>query len=810
MLKLSLRHGLALVLAAAAAASVHAQSAAGSGYQLPPKVIVDILDAAPTPTVVVSPGRQTVALLERRSMPSIADLAEPIHRLAGFRINPKTNGRQQRGGAGIGIALKAIAGGTETKVVLPANANVGDLLFSPDGKRLSFTNTKANGIEAWVADTATGQSRLVSGGDRLNATAGEPCDWLEDNVTLVCATVPASRGAIPVESRVPSGPNVHETSGKASPAPTLEDMLKTKFDEDLFEYYFTSQVAAYDVTSGKRTAIGKPGIVESVAPSPDGQYLLVSKVKRPFSHLYGMSGFPKDVEIWNRSGAVVKQIADVPTSEGIVINGVQVGPRQYRWRPDQPATVAWVEALDKGNPKTPAPFRDRVLVLAAPFSGEPSELAKTEWRFGALWFTDAGVGLVTETDRVARRTRTWLVDGAAAPRKLWDRRQQDAYTDPGSPILRRAGGTILQTGDVIYLSGSGATPRGDRPFLDRLNVKTLKTDRLFTADDETYETVIAPLDDRGTKLLTRFETPAAPPNYYVRDLATGTKKAITAFTDPAPQLRGVQKQFITYTRKDGVNLNGTLYLPPDRKPGQRLPVVMWAYPREFGDADSAGQVTGSPYRFTSYTGPSHLFLLTQGYAIFDDPKMPIIGAGETANDTYVDQLAASAEAAVNKLVEMGIADRDRIGVGGHSYGAFMTANLLAHTDLFRAGIARSGAYNRTLTPFGFQSESRTFWEIPDIYGRMSPFFHANQINEPILLIHGEMDDNSGTFPIQSERLYMALKGFGATVRYVTLPYEAHGYAGRESVLHTIAEMITWMDKYVKNAPPRTTTTASKQ
>jgi len=812
MSKMLPRRALALVLAAACAAALQAQSPAppASGYQLPPKVIVDILDAAPTPAVVVSPNRQTIALLDRRSMPSIADLAEPIHRLAGLRINPKTNGRQQRGGAGTGITLKAIATGTDTKVTVPADANVGDVLFSPDGKRLAFTNTKQNQIELWVADTTSGQSRLVSGTDHLNAAAGVPCDWLEDNATLVCTTVPAGRGPAPVEARVPSGPNVHENSGKPSPAPTLEDMLKTKYDDDLFEYYFTSQVATYDAASGKRTTVGKPAIVESLEPSPDGQYLLVSKVKRPFSHLFGVNGFPKDVEIWSRAGAVVKKIADVPTSEGIVINGVQIGPRQYRWRPDQPATVAWVEALDEGNPKKAAPFRDRVVTLAAPFTGQPAELAKTEWRFGNVSFTDGGVAIVTENERVARRTRTWVVSSAAAPRKVWDRKQQDAYTDPGTLVARRPGGPIVQSGDAIYLAGTGATPQGDRPFLDRLDLKTLKSERVFKSEEETYETVIAPLDDRATKLLTRYETPGDPPNYYVRDVASGTKKALTAFKDPAPQLKGVQKQFITYQRKDGVDLNGTLYLPPGYKAGTRIPVVMWAYPREFGDADSAGQVTGSPYRFTTYTGASHLFLLTQGYAIFDDPKMPIIGAGETANDTYVDQLAASAEAAVNKVVEMGVADRDRIGVGGHSYGAFMTANLLAHTDLFRAGIARSGAYNRTLTPFGFQAESRTFWEIPEIYGKMSPFFHVNTINEPILLIHGEMDDNSGTFPIQSERLYMALKGFGATVRYVTLPYEAHGYAGRESVLHTIAEMINWMDKYVKNAQPRTTTTASKQ
>ena len=816
---------LATAVAIAAAVGLQAQSASSSStasrYLLPPRVIVDILDAAPTPAVVVGPQREAIALLERKSMPSVADLAQPIHRIAGARINPKTNGRQQRGGAVTAITIKSIADGSERKVAVPTNPNIGDVSFSRDGKQLAFTNTKESGIELWVADTATGQAKLVSGTDRLNAAAGDPCDWLTDGTALVCQFVPAGRGPAPAESTVPSGPNIQETSGTAAPAATYEDLIKTKHDEDLFEYYFTSQLMAVDVASARKTPIGKPGILENVAVSPNDQYLLVSRIKRPFSHLVPMNGFPKDVEIWSRAGQVVTKIADVPSSEGVPLTGVQTGPRAYRWRPDRPATILWAEALDGGNLRNAAPFRDRIVALEAPFTAQPSEVAKTEWRYGALLYTEKGIGLLSETDRATRHVRTWILEPGAAPRPLFDRRQQDAYKDPGSPLAKYGGaggrggavapgggggGPILQVGDAIYLSGQGATPDGDRPFLDRLDLKTLNTERVFRADEKTFEMVITPIDPQAKRILTRFETQKDPPNYFVRDLAAGTRRAITTFKDPAPQLTGVEKQFVTYKRKDGVDLNGTLYLPPGYKKGDRLPVIMWAYPREFGDADAASQVTGSPYRFTTYGGPSHLFFLTQGYAVLDNPTMPIIGAGETANDTYVDQLVASAQAAVDKLVDMGVADRDRIGVGGHSYGAFMTANLLAHTRLFRAGIARSGAYNRTLTPFGFQAERRTFWEVPEIYGRMSPFFYADKIKDPILLTHGEADDNSGTFPIQSERFYMALKGHGATVRYVTLPDEAHGYAGRESVLHTLAEMINWMDKYVKNAKPRTTTT----
>lgn len=819
--------GFAAALVIIGAAVLYAQTrqaATTSGYLTPPKVIVDILDAPPTPTVIVSPDHRTVALLNRRSMTTVAELAQPIHRIAGARINPKTNGRQQRGGNVIAITLKSIAEGTEKKVTVPPNANIGGVSFSPDAKRLSFTNTKENGLELWVADTATGQSRLVSGTDRLNATGGDPVDWLKDGVTLLVQLVPAGRGPAPAEPLVPTGPNIQENHGKAAPTPTFEDMIKTNHDEDLFEYYFTSQLATIDSATGKKTLIGRPGILENVTPSPNGEYILVSRIKRPFSRFLPMNGFPKDVEIWTRRGEVAKKIADLPSSENTPINGVETGPRSVRWRPDQPAAITWAEALDGGDLKTKVPFRDKVVALTAPFAGAPAEVAKTEWRFGGISYTEKGIALLSESDRATRRTRTWILEAGAEPRKLWDRRQQDAYTNPGNPVVKRdggggggrggfgggfggGGGLILQRGDSIYLTGTGASQDGDKPFIDRLDLKTLKTERLFRCAEKTYEAIITPLDDDAKTLLTEYETATDPPNYYVRDLAAGTKRPITQFKDPAPQLAGVEKQFITYARKDGVKLSGTLFLPPGYKKGERLPLVMWAYPREFTDTDTASQISGSPYRFTRVGGISHLFLLTQGYAVLDGPTMPIVGPGETANDTYVEQLVASAEAAVNKVVEMGVADRDRIGVGGHSYGAFMTANLLAHSDLFRAGIARSGAYNRTLTPFGFQAERRTFWEVPAIYGKMSPFYYANKINEPILLMHGEADDNSGTFPIQSERFYMALKGHGATVRYVTLPFEPHGYIGRESTLHTLAEMINWMDKYVKNAGPRENTAA---
>jgi len=812
------------IIAALLAPTQLAQSPDQPRYLLPPPQIVATFDKPPLPQVIVGPTRQQLAVTMRKGNPTLAELARPTLRLAGSRVDPKNNAQHRNPGA-YAITLKKIADGSETPVKVPPNANLTNIRFSPDGAHLAFANITDTAIQLWIADTATGQAKMVSGSDRLNAATSEQdsdtCIWVHDNVTIICEIVPPDRGPAPVEPIVPVGPPTLENHDKAAPAPTYEDMIRTPFDETLFEYYFASQLAAVDTSTGRRTLVGRPAIFESVSPAPNGEYVLVSKVKRPYSHLIPFDGFPQDVEIWNRRGEVARKVAEIPSREGVTLTGVRTGPRDYRWRPDQPATIVWAEALDEGNLKNKVPFRDKVMTLAAPFAGTPSELTKTEYRYTGVSFTEKGIALVSESDRATRRVRTWLLEPGAQPRKLWDRRQEDRYADPGTPVARGDNGTpagggggrggnrgapILQNGDDIYLSGEGAGPEGDRPFLDRLNLKTLATDRLFRSDATSYETVVAPMTADAKTLLTRAESRTDPPNYYTRTAGGDAKRAVTTFKDPQELFRGVERQFITYQRKDGVKLSATLYLPPGYKKGERLPVIVWAYPREFSDTDTASQVVGSPNRFTLVSpGNTHMYLLFAGYAILDGPTMPIVGPGETANDHYVEQLVSSAEAAIDKVVEMGVADRNRIGVGGHSYGAFMTANLLAHSRLFKAGFAESGAYNRTLTPFGFQSERRTFWEVPDLYGKMSPFFHADQIKDPILLTHGEMDDNSGTFPIQSERFYMALKGHGATVRYLTLPYEAHGYAARETHLHLIAEKITWFDKYVKNSTAKATT-----
>jgi dipeptidyl aminopeptidase/acylaminoacyl peptidase len=477
------------------------------------------------------------------------------------------------------------------------------------------------------------------------------------------------------------------------------------------------------------------------------------------------------------------------------------------WQPLHAATLLWVEALDGGDPRTKVPHRDKIISLAAPFTGKPAEVMKVQHRFiGFTWLPETDQALCTETDRDRRwRTTAWvdLTKPDSSRKVLFDLSINDAYKDPGTPLtVTRPDGvtTILHDGDAIYLHGRGAGPAGSRPFLDKMDLKTGQKTRVFECAEGTYESPLCFVADSRSAILLSHESKTEPPNEYTADLASGSRKQLTDFRDPAPQLTGMKKELIKYRRRDGVPLSGTLYLPRDYKEGTRLPLIVWAYPLEYSDADTAGQVRSSPYTFTLFGGPSELFFVTQGYAVLDNATMPVVGDPETMNDTYVEQISASAQAAIDALDMKGVIDPRRVGVGGHSYGAFMTANLLAHTDIFAAGIARSGAYNRSLTPFGFQTERRSYWEATDLYTKMSPFSYANKINEPILLIHGEADNNSGTFPIQSERLFQAIKGNGGIARLVMLPHESHGYRARESVLHVLAEMFEWADRYVKNRP----------
>jgi len=807
---------LPVLLAALVCPLPHALGAQGTagvsqqGYRQPPRAIAQIIDAEPLPSVTMSPDRSTLLLLRRPGMPPIAEVAAPDLRLAGDRWNPRTNG-SSRDVSFTGFRLRPTAAGeAEREIVTPRGARLGSPTWAPGGKHFVFTVTGADRITLWVADVATGRSRQLTN-RALNGTAGAPCTWA-GSTRLACTFVVANRGAPPAADDTPKGPIIQEAGGRAAPNRTYQDLLASPSDEARFEYYATSQIALVGL-DGTVTLLGSPGLYTNVSSSPDGQWLLVQRNKRPFSYVVPRGRFPLVSEIWNLAGKSVRTVQDRPLQEEVPssFDAVTPGPRSLQWRADAPATLVWVEALDGGDPANKVAKRDRVLSLAAPFTAAPTAHLDVETRVSGMSWGSRDLAIVTEDWSRTRQRRVWAIDPsdpAKAPRPLFAFSSEDRYANPGSFVTTMGpfGRSVLllsADGASAYLTGAGASEEGDRPFLDRLDLRSAKTTRLWRSAAPHYEEVVAVLDPAASRLITRRESTSEAPNYWLRDLAQGTApRQLTSFADPAPQFAGVTKQLITYARADGVQLSATLYLPPgyDKAKHGPLPFLFWAYPTEFRSAAAAAQVRGSPYRFTRPGGSSHLFALLEGYGVLDDPTMPIVAKdGKEPNDTYVEQLVSSAKAAVDKVVELGVADRNRIGVGGHSYGAFMTANLLAHSDLFKAGIARSGAYNRTLTPFGFQGEERTFWEAEELYTAMSPFNHADQVKAPILLVHGMADDNSGTFPVQSERFFAALKGNGKRVRYVQLPAEAHGYRARESVGHTLWEMVNWLDLNVKPA-----------
>jgi dipeptidyl aminopeptidase/acylaminoacyl peptidase len=784
-------------------------------YQKPPQGIVDIVDARLTPRVELSPGdglRGRWLLIEAISgLPPIADLAQPELRLAGLRFNPKTNG-PSRGRYMTALSLKSLPDGTEMPIAgLPADAKIRFTNWAPDGRHIFFVNASDAsadaGLSLWIVDVASAQARRIAG-LALNGIFGQPCEWMADSRSLICKSVPQGRKTPPTRSEVPTGPVIQENLGQVTPGPTYEDLLKNPEDEAIFDYFATSQVVLVEF-DGKVTAVGKPGVIESASASPDGRYALLDERHHPYSYLLPFYKFPERISVVDLKSGNRWQLADKPLEDMVptVHDAVATGQREFEWRSDAPATIFWAEAADGGNPKVEAPVRDRLWTLDAPFDGQPGKLAELALRFESVTWGNNKVAIVEETRWKDRKRIVLAVSPVPqGPQvKLFEGSFEDHYHDPGRTfnVTNEVGKPVLQItpdGSGIYLHADGASPEGDRPFVSVMNLANGETKRLWQSAPPFFEVPTAVVDTDGPAILIERESPEVSPNYYLKEVGNDSLKQVTQFPNPYGNTPLPKKQVLKYKRADGVELSANLYLPPGYKTGDGpLPTLMEAYPTEYKTKSAAGQISGSPYAFPFLYWGSPVPFATQGYAVLENATIPIVGEGQAEpNDTYVEQLVASAKAAIDEGARLGVVDRNRVAVMGHSYGAFMTANLLAHSDLFKAGIARSGAYNRTLTPFGFQNEDRTYWQAPEVYYKMSPFSYADKIKTPILLIHGEADNNQGTFPIQSDRLFSAIKGQGGTVRFVLLPLEAHGYAGRESVLHMFWEMNNWLNTYVKN------------
>lgn len=779
-------------------------------YQKPPQEILELVDIERAPSVSMDSKKQHMLLMYRNAYKTLADLSEEDLKLAGLRINPRTNIASTVTYVN-NIKYKKLKDAVPVQVKgLPQEPKLTNFSWSPDEAKMAFTHTTATGVEVWVLDIATLQAKRLTDA-MANANMGNPVSWFRDSSALLVKMLPANRPQlIKAADAIPAGPTVTVSDGSKAQNRTYQDLLKNKNDEANFETLTTS--ALYKVSlDGSSFKWKEAAMYSSTSFSPDGNYVMLTMLHKPFSYIVTLDRFPTKSIIYDNAGKQITVFNEKPLIEDMPkgFMATEKGKRSISWRADRPATLVWAQALDGGDPAVEVPYRDEVFYLEAPFTGQPKSMVKTINRYaGIIWGTD-NTALLSDRWWNTRNSKTYLFNPADANQKpeiIFDLNYQDTYSDPGSFDTKRNeyGRYVLnlENGNG-YLIGDGFTEKGQFPFIDEFNLKTKKKTRLYQSKyTNKKESINSIIDAKKGDVMVQLESKSEYPNYYLINIRKKSKPVQVSFFDnPFKKIAGVHKEVINYKRADGLALSGTLYLPAgyDMKKKEKLPMIMWAYPAEFKDKNSASQVTSNPNDFTYPNYGSPVYWVTRGYAVLDDASFPIVGEGKTEpNDTFMAQLVADAKAAIDAVDALGYIDRKRVAVGGHSYGAFMTANLLTHSDLFAAGIARSGAYNRTLTPFGFQSEERNYWDAPEIYNTMSPFMHADKMKTPLLLIHGEADNNSGTFPMQSERYFNALKGFGAPTRLVLLPKESHGYAAKESILHLLWEQDQWLEKYVKN------------
>jgi len=779
-------------------------------YQKPPQEIMDLVDVPLAPATLVDSKGEMMVFLYRDQYKSIAELSEQELRLGGLRINPKTN-INSRTTYYNNVEVKSLKSETPKSISgLPENPRLANFSWSPDESKIAMTHTTETGVELWVLDIAAASAKKLTDAT-LNANMRDVINWFKDGSAVLVKMLPENREElINTNTAVPTGPTISTSDGQKAQNRTYQDLLQTPNDEFNFEQLAKASLVKVDL-NGNATPWMDSKMYNEISFSPDGNYVMISAIKKPFSYIVPYYRFPFETVIYDKNGKEISKVNDVALSEVLPIGFMaeREGRRDLNWRSDAPATLVYAKVLDGGDPEVEVEYRDEVFLLNAPFTGEGRSILKTKDRFSGISWGNKNTAIAYDYWWNNRNTRTYVFDPSnnkKAPKVIFDRNYQDQYSDPGNFVTKKNqyGTSVLALKDNnAFLMGSGFTEKGQFPFVDKIDLTSSETSNLYRSNyNDKKETLVEAIDISMGEILVRIESSTEYPNYYLRDInKKDATTQITNFENPFKALQDVHKEVITYKRDDGLELNGTLYLPAnyDKDSKEKLPMILWAYPREFKDKNSASQNTSNANDFTYPYYGSPIYWVNRGYVVLDDASFPIIGEGdEQPNDSFRKQLVANGKAAIDAVDEMGYIDRNRVAVGGHSYGAFMTANLLSHSNLFAAGIARSGAYNRTLTPFGFQSEERSYWEAPEVYNNMSPFMHADKMKTPLLLIHGEADNNSGTYPMQSERYFNALKGLGATARLVILPKESHGYSAKESVLHVLWEQDQWLEKYVKN------------
>lgn len=787
-----------------------AYSQENSSYQKPPKVIMDLVDVQQSPYVLLDESKEYMILLYRNSYKTIEELSQEELRLGGLRIDPKTNiGSRVTYYNNLQIKNIKKKNAEVIQVTgMPENPRLTNFTWSPNQKKMAVTNTTSDGVEVWVFDMETAVMKKLTG-PKVNANLGDVINWFEDGQSLLVKMVSNDKKElINTKKAVPSGPTISVNDGKKAQNRTYQDLLKNKNDEYNFEQLALSEIYKISIDGSKEKWL-ESAIYGRVNFSPDGSYVLVRTVEKPFSYLVPYSRFPSKTTIYSKDGQKVQTVIEVPLIEDLPkgFMAVREGKRDFSWRDDKASTLIYVEALDGGDPANEVDFRDEVFEMEAPFNGNAKSILKTINRVYDIEWANENIAIAYDYWWNSRNTKTYVfnpADDSQKPKIISDRNYQDYYNDPGSFITKKndMGSPVLVLEEEnAFLIGEGYSDNGQFPFVDKVNLQTEKKTRLYQSKYTDKKESLREYDPEKNEILVSIESSSEYPNYFFRNVKKGKLRQLTYFENPFKSIQNVHKEVINYKRDDGLELSGTLYLPVgyDKNNKEKMPMILWAYPTEFKDKSSAGQSTQNPNKFTYPHYGSAIYWVTRGYVILDDASFPIVGEGDVEpNDSFRKQLVANAKAAIDAVDSLGYIDRNRVAVGGHSYGAFMVANLLSHSDLFAAGIARSGAYNRTLTPFGFQSEERSYWEAPEVYYNMSPFMHADKMKYPLLLIHGEADNNSGTYPMQSERYFNALKGLGATVRLVILPKESHGYRAKESILHLLWEQDEWLEKHVKN------------
>jgi len=818
---------------------------ASSSYEEPSDVLKRLFLPPKDPSLTLSSDYQWLVLTQEPPLPSISLLAKPEEKLAGIRFDPKLLSPSRLDYA-TSLALQHMVTGDVQKMDLPEDSEgIRYIRFHPSRPTFVFASKVKNEplLELYKCELVENLWRMKKiplGCRRMNFVSGCAYQFTAHGGRLLVKTVPANWPDEPPKEPVSVGPSVQVVAKGAADAPgrTYQDLLKNKYDEAKLRHYLTTELLRIDIESLDVKTVGQSGggrLVRSIQCSPCSRFLLVA-LTTTFSYSVPISRFGRAVRVWDLDSDGDVEVASVPVDDEIPLgyDTCSRHPRSFQFHPCEDHTIIHALAADGGK-SLADPFEggerdalyvqtldDRTLTLE-----NPIKWVGLEWRYNDLEFTESGIAMIDEYRWNDRMQRKWMLDDKkeSKTRLLWERSWENRYDSPGEPLTRRGKGgkylIVQPTPTSIYLSGSGASPNGDRPFLDQLDfaAEDIKTTRLWrcaaplegeldaakevggvlpSVRRDVYESLVCLLYDNETIMFSR-EGKIKPRNYFLTKLQDESKSEIqvTDVAHPQPDLLAITKELVQYKREDGVDLTADLYLPANYD-GTPCPTLFWAYPREFKNAKAAGQLQGSKHRFVSAHWASPVHWAAKGWVIMDDFSLPVIGEGDVRpNDTFIEQIVSGAKAAVDYVTSRGVCDPKRCAVGGHSYGSFMTAHLLSHTSLFAAGIGRSGAFNRTLTPMSFQSEDRSIWEAQDTYITMSPLMHVKKYSlqecvGKLLLIHGEADENSGTYPMQSERYFAALKAFGIESRLVILPHERHSYRAKESILHMAWEQEEWL------------------